>query len=663
MKKFSKILIANRGEIAVRIIKTLDKLGICSIVVYTRDEKDCLAVKMAGEAYLLTGNTIRETYLNIRQIVEIAIMAKADAIHPGYGFLSENFGFAKACEVAGIAFIGPSADSIQLMGDKIRARECAKLNGIPVLKSLYGSPDALALNTGFQLNFPVLVKPSGGGGGKGMKIARDLDSLKDAIHSARREAANYFGNPEIYLEEYIEDPKHIEVQVFGDGRGNVIHLFERECSLQRRFQKIIEEAPSPSLNDQERKRLYSYALNLSSAVNYRNAGTVEFLVDKEKNFYFLEMNTRIQVEHPVTECITGIDIVEEQVWIAQHGSLRLQQKDIKLKGHAIELRIYAEDPLSDFLPSAGKILQYQEPSDKDLRIDKGFDLPSSISSNYDPLVAKIIALGENRKSVIEKLKNSLPQYKILGISTNLQYLNLVIHQAEFENAGYTTNFTREKSEFLADALKELRSYIPWEVAAAIWVLALTSTSNSKLDSEPWERDNNWRSVPYFNFQLLTKEYFFLADIHKNSISIRNLSTEKSITVEHRKNSTRLKMDEIAYQCLWARANTGEILVDINGSVFELYPAYLLKIKNTKSDSDLASIEENEIIRSPMPGKIVNLKVLERKAVKKGEILMILESMKMENNICASRNGIVQNFFVKNGEQVDKDAPLLLLGPS
>ncbi len=663
MKKIGKILIPNRGEITVRIIKTLDRLGIRSVVVYTKDENDSLAVKMAGEAYLLSGDTLRETYLNIQLLIEIATRAKVDAIHPGYGFLSENFAFAKACEDAGFIFIGPSPDSIQLMGDKIRARECAKANGIPVLKSLYGSPIELAHNAGTQLKFPVLVKPSGGGGGKGMQIVRDQNALMDSILSSGREASNYFGNPEIYLEEYIDDPKHIEIQILGDGNGNAIHLFERECSLQRRFQKIIEEAPSPSINEQDRKKLYSFALKLVIAVNYRNAGTVEFLMDKDKNFYFLEMNTRIQVEHPVTECITGIDIVEEQVWIAQHASLKLEQKDIHLKGHAIELRVYAEDPLSDFQPSPGKIMYYHEPEGKGLRIDKGFDLPASVSPNYDPMIAKLIALDDNRKLAIEKLNNSLNQYKIFGIATNLEYLNLVIRHIEFKNAEYTTNFNLKHSEYLIDTLKSFRRNIPWEVAAAIWVLALTTASNGIAASETFEGTRNWRSVPYFNFQFLTKEYSFLADIHKNLIAIRNFSHEKSISVVYDKNKAILKMDDIAYECLWVRVSYKEILADINGSVFNLYPAFLSKIKNTKNDSQQGSIENNEIIRSPMHGKIVNLKVREQNAVKKGEILMILESMKMENNICASRNGIVQNFFVKTGEQVEKDAPLLLLGPS
>jgi 3-methylcrotonyl-CoA carboxylase alpha subunit len=665
MRILSKILVANRGEIAVRILKTLNRLSIRSVLIYTKEEEGSLAVKMAGETVLLEGNTLIDTYLNSEQIIRIAKQKAVNAIHPGYGFLSENPYFAKACESAGIIFIGPSGDSIQLMADKIAAREFAIKLGIPVLKSLYGSTAELLQKARDNLSFPILIKPVWGGGGKGMRIVFDYDMLEREIEISCRESANYFGSSIIYLEEYLKEAKHIEVQVLGDGKGNVIHLFERECSLQRRFQKIVEEAPSPSLNFDDRKRITDFAIKLASSARYRNAGTVEFVIDREKNVFFIEMNTRIQVEHPVTESVTGIDIVEEQLWIAEYETLRLAQNDICLKGHAIELRLNAEDANNEFMPSPGDLLFYKEPEAPGLRIDKGFTIKASISTQYDPLIAKIVMLGESRTNAIEKLLHVLPSFIILGIQTNIDYLAALLMHPGFASGDYSTHFVKNEREYFNELFKTKKTIISWNILAAIWVYALSYREDNleglSSDKSPWHQSGHWRTIPFYEFIFEYKNYSFLADISSSNISVKTTPEETTFFINGTSNNINLSLNGKEYKNWFAWNANGILFIDVNGWKAMLYPSYLRDRNSVTMASLETASEKSEIILSPMHGKIINLNVPLMSKVKKGEVLLILESMKMENNIIATRDGLVHSFLVKKGEQVEKDAPLLILG--
>ncbi len=392
-----KLLIANRGEIALRIQKTARRMSIPVVAVYSYHDRDAQHVLQAGEAVLLPGENLSETYLNIEAILAAAKKTGATAIHPGYGFLSENPLFSEACEREGIAFIGPSAASVRAMGNKIAAREVAVNLGVPVTTGVTGEPDYLLANYD-KVGFPMLIKAAAGGGGKGMRIVRTPGELEQALENTSREALNYFGDGTVYIEHFIEGPRHIEIQVLGDKHGNMVHLFERECSAQRRHQKIIEEAPSPALTPEVRKKMGESAVLLASSIDYYSAGTIEFLVDKDLNYYFLEMNTRIQVEHPVTEMTTGVDLVEEQIRIANGEKLRFKQSDLVQKGHAIECRIYAEDPFNNFMPSPGKIYLYREPAGQHIRVDsmeiKGKGM---IHSAFDPMIGKLITRGETRE--------------------------------------------------------------------------------------------------------------------------------------------------------------------------------------------------------------------------------------------------------------------------
>ncbi len=406
MTKISKILIANRGEIAVRIIRTARKMGITTVAVYAKADHNSLHVQEADEARCIGEVELSETYLNIAKIIAVAKETGCNAIHPGYGFLAENPLFVDACDTAGIIFIGPRADVMRVMGNKIEARAFVKKAGVPVTEGLTGKRETL-LKAKSKIGFPVLLKAAAGGGGNGMQIDHEEKELEEALESTSRQALAYFGDDTIYLEKYLDEPRHIEFQILGDDNGNVIHLFERECSIQRRYQKIIEESPSPTLTPELREKMGAAAVRIGKKIGYTNAGTIEFLVDKELNFYFLEMNTRIQVEHPVTEMVTGADLVEEQIRIAEGHSLRLRQETLRQTGHAIECRIYAEDPEHDFRPSPGKMTLYREPVMDHIRIDKGITSDTEITSSYDPMICKLVSWGNDREEARRRMTEAL----------------------------------------------------------------------------------------------------------------------------------------------------------------------------------------------------------------------------------------------------------------
>ncbi|MCP8616388.1 acetyl-CoA carboxylase biotin carboxylase subunit [Salirhabdus salicampi] len=442
---FQKILIANRGEIAVRIMKTCQKLNIPTVAVYSEADEDAPFVKLANESYPIGGKRVHESYLNMGKIIDCAKKAGADAIHPGYGLLSENPTFAKRCNEAGITFIGPSSRCIEMMGSKIKARQTMRDAGVPVIP---GSEDAIedvdtAVSFARNIGYPVMLKASAGGGGIGMQIVHTEDELVKAFESNARKAENFFGDGTMFIEKVIEDAHHVEIQLLADHYGNVLHVFERECSVQRRHQKIIEEAPSPLLNDDTRQKMGDAAIKAARAIDYTNAGTIEFLVDEKQNYYFLEMNTRLQVEHPVTEEVTGIDIVEQQIHIAAHKPLKWNQEDLQINGHAIEVRIYAEDPTT-FFPSPGRIQAFSPPTGSNIRNEIGVQSSYMVSPFYDPMIAKLITKGKTRTDAIQILKNALAQYEIEGIKTNLPFLLKVIDHPLFQKGVTRTSFIEKQ---------------------------------------------------------------------------------------------------------------------------------------------------------------------------------------------------------------------------
>jgi acetyl-CoA carboxylase, biotin carboxylase subunit len=445
---FKKILVANRGEIACRIIKAIKEMGIPTLAVYSEADKSALHVLEADDAALLGPPPPLESYLNIDKIMETAKEYGCDAIHPGYGFLAENHLFAKRCEDEGITFIGSSSESIRVMGNKVEARQIMINSGVPVIPGMQGASDDVSLfqKEAEKVGYPVLLKAAAGGGGKGMRVVHKPEDIEDALNGAMREAKSAFGDDSVYLEKYIEEPRHIEFQVFGDKHGNYIHLFERECSIQRRHQKIIEESPSVAVDELIRAKMGEAAVMVASACQYSNAGTVEFLLDKHGGFYFLEMNTRIQVEHPITEMVVGVDLVKEQIRVAAGETLSFNQADLSQRGHAIECRVYAEDAENNFMPSSGKLLFYKEPSGPFIRVDSGVYSGVDVSVFYDPILAKLIVWGENRTDAIARMKKALDNYIVLGVKTSIHYLKAILEHPDFVSGKTYTDFIQVNME-------------------------------------------------------------------------------------------------------------------------------------------------------------------------------------------------------------------------
>ncbi len=478
-KKIQKVLIANRGEIALRIINACRALEINTVAVYSKVDKDSLHVLNSDEAYLIGEAPASESYLKADVIIETAINSGCDAIHPGYGFLAENRDFAQAVIEAGMIFIGPSPDAIEKMGNKTVARKIMIEAGVPVVPGTVEPIKDIekAKKTALELGYPVLIKAAGGGGGKGMRKVEAEDKFEEGFNRAVSEAQSSFGNPNVYLEKFVEKPRHIEFQVLGDKHGNVVHLYERECSIQRRHQKVVEEAPSSILTDEERIKFGQIAVQAAKSCSYYNAGTVEFLFDANRNFYFLEMNTRIQVEHPVTEEVTGIDLVQEQIKIASGAKLSFTQDDIKLKGHSIECRIYAEDPMNDFYPSIGFIKELHEPNGNGIRIETGIKGSSDISVYYDPIIAKLVCNGTDRINAINRTKQALNEYIITGVKTNISFCNYVMENRDFVEGDFDTNFIN--AQFDVEQLNKFNNKEKAMLAAVAAVYEHNNGGNKK----------------------------------------------------------------------------------------------------------------------------------------------------------------------------------------
>jgi acetyl-CoA carboxylase biotin carboxylase subunit len=487
---FKKILIANRGEIAIRITRACRELGIQSVAVFSDADRDSLHVFLADEAYHIGPSPSKESYLNYKKIIEVAVKAGVDAIHPGYGFLSENSLFVEACQNNGITFIGPTILNMQLMGDKLSAKALMKKANVPTVPGSDGGINSVeeAKEIANKIGYPIIIKASAGGGGKGMRIVRVDEELESAFRACRSEGQNYFADPTVYIEKFINDPKHIEIQVFGDTHGNVVHLFERECSVQRRHQKIIEESPSPSVTPEVREKLGAAAVRAAQSINYIGAGTIEFIFDnKTKEFYFMEMNTRLQVEHPITELVTGYDLVKEQIWVAKGKPLSFKQADIKQKGHAIEARICAEDPVT-YKPHPGKIRACRHPQGPFLRVDSyaypGYEVPIY----YDPMIAKVITYGETREEAIDRMQRALSEFILTGIKTNIVLHKTILDHPTFLDGSYTTQFIEKNFQVLEPEIFK-------SVEDPVFLIAAAITAYQDRKSKDVRRYNvasNWR---------------------------------------------------------------------------------------------------------------------------------------------------------------------------
>ncbi len=500
MQRIKKILIVNRGEIAVRIISACRELGITSATVYSEADTTSLHTRLSDETYLIGPAPAAESYLNINKIIRLAKEIDADAIHPGYGFLSENPEFIKAVEDAGIIFIGPSSKSVELMGNKTAARELMQMNNVPIVpgttKRIESVEEAIA--SAKEIGFPVMLKAAAGGGGKGMRLVHSENDLAGSLERAQNESLKAFGSSEIYMEKFIENPKHIEVQILGDKHGNYIHLFERECSIQRRHQKVVEESPSTFLDGEVRRKITEAAINAAKACEYYNAGTIEFLMDKDHNFYFLEMNTRLQVEHPVTELITGVDLVKEQINIAGDNELSYKQRDIKMHGHAIECRVYAEDIENNFAPSTGKIKYHSLPAGPGIRVDRGIDFESEVPIYYDPLLSKVITWGSTRSEAIERMKKALSEYKIVGVTTNVELFNWILNHKTFLEGTFDNNFLDKEFLPLVEngKFKTGTSGVNNEIAALAAVIISEKEKQHILTDMKINGRNNWVTARY-----------------------------------------------------------------------------------------------------------------------------------------------------------------------
>ena len=486
----NKILVANRGEIALRIMKTLKRMGILTVAVYSDADKDAPFVRFADESYNIGEAAPSKSYLNKDKIIKVARMCRADGIHPGYGFLSENAEFARIVTENGIKFIGPSVEAIGIMGDKLDSKKAVSAFDVPMVP---GTEDAIqnpeeGIKIAKEIGFPVMIKASAGGGGKGMRVVDEEKDFSEQFHRAVSEAESSFGNGQVFIEKFIQDPKHIEIQILADQHGNIIHLNERECSVQRRHQKVIEEAPSPIMTADLRKKMGEAAINVARACNYEGVGTVEFLVDKDRKFYFLEMNTRLQVEHPVTELTTGLDLVEEQVYVARGEKLRWSQEDIGIDGHSIEVRVYAEDPENDFLPDLGTLVRYRRPHGIGVRVDDGYEEGMSIPLAYDSMISKLIIHADTRDEAIDAMLKAIEEYEIYGCATTLNFARFALDHEEFRSGVFTIDFV--KKHFSPEKLRTELSEEVGALSYALFEKMRLDRSPHKVDQEisPWKEN-------------------------------------------------------------------------------------------------------------------------------------------------------------------------------
>ena len=637
---FNSLLIANRGEIAVRIIETAHEMGIRCIAVYVDADADALFVKAADEAvYLPDGG-----YLDGNLIIDAAKRTGAQAIHPGYGFLSENASFARKVLKENIVWVGPSPHVISVMGDKLKAKELATKADVPTL------PMTSVPSEAKKIGYPLLIKAAAGGGGKGMRVVQSQKDLKESIASAQREALTGFGDDRVFIERYVEKSRHIEIQILGDAHGNIVHLGERECSIQRRHQKIIEESPSPRVSPEIRDAMGSAAVKLAKKIKYQSAGTVEFLFDdKTGEFWFLEVNTRLQVEHPVTEEVTGMDLVYEQLRIARGEELGYEQDEITWNGHAIEVRLYAEDPNNDFLPETGTLIAFEEDYDAEARWDTGVESGSVVGTSFDPMLAKVISYGATRTDAAIKLARALEAAHIGGLTTNRDFLISTLKTKEFLDGDTTTDFIdRVKPSRVLEISDEDMNHTT--AIAALWIQELNRQDDNILGHLPsgWTNGRTPKQNIQFKYkdQEINVEYRAKRDgsfaIHNSSIAFVYECYENGIDLEFdgRRHFSKVT---IYKNLLLVHMPFGDILL-------EIIPRFVVPGVEVQAGGLVA----------PMPGKVIDLKVKKGSKVKSGETLVILEAMKMEHSIKATEDGVISELFIASNDQVENGALLMVL---
>ena len=648
-----KILVANRAEIASRVFRTAADMGLSTVAVYSDPDRDAPFVSDADEAVPLGGSTPAESYLRADAIIAAAELTGADAIHPGYGFLSENAEFAQSCADAGIRFIGPSPDAITKMGSKIAARELMERSGVPVLpgKDLTGTDADTAASYADEIGWPVLVKASFGGGGRGMRVVRDRGELAEAIESARREAGSAFGNDTVFLEHYVDEPRHVEMQIFGDEAGTVVHLNERECSIQRRHQKILEESPSPAVDEELRAAMGDAAVKAGKALSYVGAGTVEFLLAPDGSFYFLEVNTRLQVEHPVTELVTGLDLVRLQIDVADGRPLPSDLSNPSISGWAIEARLYAEDVEQGFLPAAGTLDEFDVPMLPGVRLDSGVVAGSVVSTNYDPMLAKVIAHGATRAEALARLAKTLRQTKVAGVTTNRTLLVGVLEDQDFASGRMDTHFLDRVSISDLQAVGDIGDANCFALAAALADQALNRSRARSLTSVPTGFRNS--PVGLQERTLLRGETEHRVEYRLNRAPLFRVDGEElDVTVENATaEAVALIVDGVRRSFTISSVNETVIVSEPRGSVtFARAPRF-------PDASD--QIDPGSLV-APMPGTVVRLNVSVGDVVAEGDTLVVLEAMKMEHSVKAATGGTVTEVPIAAGSPVDNGQTLVVL---
>ena len=659
---FTKILIANRGEIACRVIKTARRMGIRTVAVYSAADATARHVRLADEAVLIGPAPARESYLVAERILDAAKKTGAQAVHPGYGFLSENETFAAACAAAGIAFIGPPVAAISAMGSKSAAKSLMEKAGVPLVPGYHGDKQDAAFleQEAGRIGYPVLIKASAGGGGKGMRIVGKAADFAAALASCKREAASSFADDKVLIEKYLVRPRHIEIQVFGDTQGNCVYLFERDCSVQRRHQKVLEEAPAPGMTAERRAAMGKAAVEAAKAVGYVGAGTVEFIAEQDGRFYFMEMNTRLQVEHPVTEMITGLDLVEWQLRVAAGEPLPLEQEQLGLRGHALEARIYAEDPDKGFLPSTGRLIHLAPPAESlNVRIDTGVEEGDEITPHYDPMIAKLIVWDADRERALARMLQSLAQYRVVGVSSNVDFLSRLVACPAFANADLDTGLIERERAFLFPEGVEAPAEV-FLVAALAELLreeegARTAAVAGADPHSPWHLRDGWR----------------LNASHRRALLFRHGETEKAVSVGYVRGGYALELDGIATPARGERTGHSMLRIELGGMrlpatviasgekrhVFLHGRAWQLACVDPLYHAG-EGVGEGGGLAAPMPGKVISLIAQPGSAVAQGAPLLILEAMKMEHTIAAPAKGTLKAFRYGVGDSVAEGAELV-----
>ena len=672
---FKKILVANRGEIACRVFATAKKMGIATVAVYSDADRDALHVQMADEAVHIGPAASTESYLVIEKIIQACADTGADAVHPGYGFLSENGQFRDALDDAGIVFIGPGKKAIESMGDKITSKLIAEKAGvscIPGYSDVVRDADH-AVEISRDIGYPVMLKASAGGGGKGMRVANDDRECREGFERATNEAQSSFGDTRLFIEKYIQQPRHIEIQLMADSHGNVVYLGERECSIQRRHQKVIEEAPSPFLDQATRQQMGEQSCALARAVNYQSAGTVEFIVDAERNFYFLEMNTRLQVEHPVTELVTGQDLVELMIRVAAGEQLPLAQQDIQLQGWAMESRVYAEDPLRNFMPSTGRLIRYLEPQGEAVRVDSGVYEGGEVSMYYDPMIAKLITYGENRSEAIENMVEALDHYYIRGVRHNISFLSALMMHQRFIRGELTTDFIAEEfpDGFNASLLVQDNPLICPLVAAAVHQLCEERASliGGQLEGREHMAANDWVVIAGDRQIALSVELD--EDGYLITMDTPDLQCSFRIDSHWRPGDPLFKGRVISSDQIEAGTEGEGLAICLQVEILD--SGYNLTYRGAELSLQVVSpraavlnthmqikqpVDMSSFLLSPMPGLLAKLTVEVGQEVKEGEELAVVEAMKMENSLRATRDGVVAKITAAEGDSLLVDEVIL-----